>query len=126
MLHRAIATHRESPRPHRGLGNQRVQTLALIVVAMVSARTINLSHLAAEPPGSALVASTCRHLRRCFQYVRVARDWAPRATSSAPGGQDGSPTDTWQNPGSEPVSTRSETSSDQTQSRQSTPGANQH
>jgi hypothetical protein len=36
--------------------------LALIVAAMVSARTVNLGHLAAERPGTALVASTCgRH-----------------------------------------------------------------
>ena len=55
MLHRAIATLRDTLRPHLGLSKDRVETLALIVVAMVSARTVNLSHLAAERPGSALV-----------------------------------------------------------------------
>lgn len=76
MLHRAIATLRETLRPHLGLSKDRVETLALIVVAMVSARTVNLSHLAAERPGPALVASTYRRLQRFFQHVRLAPDWA--------------------------------------------------
>ncbi len=80
MLHRAIATLRDTLRPHLGLSKDRVETLALIVVAMVSARTVNLSHLAAERPGSTLVASTYRRLQRFFQYVQpgrdLGRDWA--------------------------------------------------
>jgi hypothetical protein len=84
MLHRAIATLRDTLRPHLGphlgLSKDRVETLALIVVAMVSARTVNLSHLAAERPGTTLVASTYRRLQRFFQYVRpgrdLERDWA--------------------------------------------------
>jgi hypothetical protein len=76
MLHRAIATLQETLRPHLGLSKDRVETLALIVVAMVSARTVNLSHLAAERPGSALIASTYRRLQRFFQHVRLGRDWA--------------------------------------------------
>jgi hypothetical protein len=76
MLHRAIATLRESLRPRLGLSKDRVETLALIVIAMVSARTVNLSHLAAERPGSVQVASTYRRLQRFFQHVRLGRDWA--------------------------------------------------
>ncbi|MEE8455300.1 MAG: IS4 family transposase [Limibaculum sp.] len=80
MLHRAIATLRDTLRPHLGLSKDRVETLALIVVAMVSARTVNLSHLAAERPGVTLVASTYRRLQRFFQYVQpgrdLGRDWA--------------------------------------------------
>lgn len=76
MLHRAIATLRDTLRPHLGLSKDRVETLALIVVAMVSARTVNLSHLAAERPGPAQVASTYRRLQRFFQHVRLGRDWA--------------------------------------------------
>jgi len=76
MLHRAIATLRDTLRPHLGLSKDRVETLALIVVAMVSARTVNLSHLAAERPGSVQVASTYRRLQRFFQHVRLGRDWA--------------------------------------------------
>ena len=76
MLQRAIATLGEALRPHLGLSKDRVETLALIVVAMVSARTVNLSHLAAERPGGALVASTYRRLQRFFQHVRLEHDWA--------------------------------------------------
>ena len=74
MLHRAIATLRDTLRPHLGLSKDRVETLALIVVAMVSARTVNLSHLAAERPGTTLVASTYRRLQRFFQHVRLGQD----------------------------------------------------
>ncbi len=84
MLHRAIATLRETLRPHLGLSKDRVETLALIVIAMVSARTVNLSHLAAERPGPARVASTYRRLQRFFQYVRLGQDWsAPLAARLA-------------------------------------------
>lgn len=76
MLRRAIATLRDTLCPHLGLSKDRVETLALIVVAMVSARTVNLSHLAAERPGTTLVASTYRRLQRFFQYVRLGQDWA--------------------------------------------------
>jgi DDE family transposase len=76
MLQRAIAALGETLRPHLGLSKDRVETLALIVVAMVSARTVNLSHLAAERPGGALVASTYRRLQRFFQHVRLEQDWA--------------------------------------------------
>lgn len=76
MLHRAIATLEERLRPHLVLSKDRLETLALIVVAMVSARTVNLSHLAAERPGPARVASTYRRLQRFFQHVRLGQDWA--------------------------------------------------
>jgi len=74
MLHRAIATLRDNLLLHLGLSKDRVETLALIVVAMVSARTVNLSHLAAERPGRVRVASTYRRLQRFFQHVRPGRD----------------------------------------------------
>ncbi len=52
---------------------------------MVSARTVNLSHLAAERPGSALVASTYRRLQRFFQHVRLGPDWAAPITAELAG-----------------------------------------
>lgn len=76
MLQRAIATLGETLRPHLGLSKDRVETLAMIVIGMVSARTVNLSHLAAERPGATLIASTYRRFQRFFQYVRLRRDWA--------------------------------------------------
>jgi hypothetical protein len=76
MLQRAIDALGETLRPHLGLSKDRIETLAMIVIAMVSARTVNLSHLASERPGTALVCSTYRRLQRFFQYVRLGRDWA--------------------------------------------------
>lgn len=43
---------------------------------MISARTVNLSHLACERPATALVASTYRRLQRFFQHVRLGADWS--------------------------------------------------
>jgi len=72
----AISALQSVLRPHVDLGKSRLETLCLIVVAMVSARTVNLSHLAAERPGAAQVASTYRRLQRFFQHVRLPQDWA--------------------------------------------------
>ena len=76
MLHDAIAALRERLRPHLNMSKDRAETLALIVIAMVSARTVNLSHLAAERPGAAKVASTYRRFQRFFQHVRLGLDWS--------------------------------------------------
>ncbi len=59
-----------------GLSKSRLETLCLIVVGMISARTVNLSHLACERPSTALVASTYRRLQRFFQHVRLGADWS--------------------------------------------------
>lgn len=75
MLHRAIATLESRLRSHVALSKDRRETLALLVVAMLSGRTVNLSHLAAERPGGALIASTYRRLQRFFQHVRLGQDW---------------------------------------------------
>ena len=42
---------------------------------MVSARTVNLGHIACERPGSVRTASTYRRLQRFFQHVRLGEDW---------------------------------------------------
>ena len=76
MPHRAITALQQILRPHLGLGKSRLETLCLIVVGMVSARTVNLSHLACERPTTALVASTYRRLQRFFQHVRLGADWS--------------------------------------------------
>lgn len=61
---------------HIGLGKARMETLCLLVAGIVSTRTVNLSHIAAERPGLARVASTYRRLQRFFQYVQLGDDWA--------------------------------------------------
>jgi hypothetical protein len=76
MPHRAITALQEILRPRVGLSKSRLETLCLVVVGMVSARTVNLSHLACELPTTALVASTYRRLQRFFQHVRLGSDWS--------------------------------------------------
>lgn len=76
MPHRAITALRGILRPHVALSKSRLETLCLIVVGMISARTVNLSHLASERPGTALIASTYRRLQRFFQHVTLEGDWA--------------------------------------------------
>lgn len=76
MLQRAIATLGETVRPYTGLSKDRSETLAMIVFGMVSARTVNLSHLASERPGTVQLASTYRRLQRFFQHVRLEQDWS--------------------------------------------------
>lgn len=76
MNHEAVSALQSLLTPHIALGKTRMETLCLIVVGMISARTVNLTHLAAERPGSALVASSYRRLQRFFQHVRLDADWA--------------------------------------------------
>lgn len=60
---------------HVSLGKTLLETLCLLVAGIVSTRTVNLSHIAAERPGRTLVASTCRRLQRFFQHVRLGDNW---------------------------------------------------
>ena len=76
MPHRAITALEGILCPHADLSKSRLETLCLIVVGIVSARTVNLSHLACERPTAALVASTYRRLQRFFQHVRLGADWS--------------------------------------------------
>ena len=76
MSHQAISALMGVLRPEIDLGKSRLETLCLIVIAMVSARSVNLSHLACERPGSVQTTSTYRRLQRFFQPVRLDEDWA--------------------------------------------------
>jgi hypothetical protein len=76
MLHRAIRALEGILSPHVSLSKSRLETLCLLVVGMVSARTVNLGHIACERPGTALTASTYRRLQRFFQHVRLGQDWS--------------------------------------------------
>ena len=75
MPHRAITALAGILQPRVGLSKSRMETLCLLVVGMVSARTVNLGHIACERPGSVLIASTYRRLQRFFQHVVLPRDW---------------------------------------------------
>ena len=76
MSHRAITALARTLQPRVGLGKSRLETMCLLIVGMVSARTVNLGHIACERPGSVLIASTYRRLQRFFQYAALPQDWA--------------------------------------------------
>ena len=76
MCHQAITALSRTLRGHVGLGKSRLETLCMLVVGMVGARTVNLGHIATEAGRGVLVASTYRRLQRFFQHVELDPDWA--------------------------------------------------
>lgn len=76
MVTKAITALAGKLSPHLALSNSRLETFCLLVVGMISARTVNLSHLACEMPTTAKVASTYRRLQRFFQHVDLGPDWS--------------------------------------------------
>tara|TARA_R110002110_G_C13360117_1_gene709373 strand:- start:5 stop:1114 length:1110 start_codon:yes stop_codon:yes gene_type:complete len=60
---------------HLCLNKSRIETLVVIIVGLVSARTVNLSHIACHFSSSAKHASNYRRLQRFFQHVRLDNDW---------------------------------------------------
>jgi hypothetical protein len=76
MSHAAIAALHKTLSPHVRLGKSRLETLCLLVTGMVSARSVNLSHVACERPGGVQIASTYRRLQRFFQHADLASDWS--------------------------------------------------
>ncbi len=75
MSHQLHATLQATLSPHLGLGKSRLETLSWLIVGLVNARTVNLSHLASQCSGAAQVASSYRRLQRFFQYVTLEGDW---------------------------------------------------
>lgn len=63
---------------HVQLSNDRRQTLAVLVLGLLNARTVNLTHLAGAFCGPAKLSSNYRRLQRFFQYVRLDPDWLAR------------------------------------------------
>jgi hypothetical protein len=60
------------------LSKSRLETLISVLIAMVSGRTVNLTHAACHLPGEALHASRYRRLQRFFQYVCLDQDVVAR------------------------------------------------
>ncbi|MGI9451329.1 MAG: hypothetical protein ACR2QH_11950 [Geminicoccaceae bacterium] len=60
---------------HLELGKSRLLTLSWLIIGLVNARTVNLSHVAAQCPGSAKVSFSYRRLQRFFQLVTLEGDW---------------------------------------------------
>jgi Transposase DDE domain len=65
-----------------GLSNDRRVTFCALLVGLISARTVNLSHLSGAFCGPAKLASNYRRLQRFFQYVRLDSDWLARTLVS--------------------------------------------
>lgn len=63
---------------HVDLSNDRRQTLAVLILGLIHARTVNLTHLAGAFCGPAKLSSNYRRLQRFFQYVRLDADWLAR------------------------------------------------
>jgi hypothetical protein len=76
MSHQAITALAQRLRGHVGLGKSRLDTLCMLVIGMVGARTVNLGHIATAAGRSVLIASTYRRLQRFFQHVDLDPDWA--------------------------------------------------
>lgn len=76
MNTRTLADLQKTLSPHIPLGKSRLETLCLIVLGVIGARTVNLTHIATERPCRAKVASTYRRLQRFFQHVALPEDWA--------------------------------------------------
>ena len=56
------------------LSKSRLLTLAVLIMGVAQARTVNLTHLASHVPGNATHASAYRRLQRFFQFVRLDTD----------------------------------------------------
>ncbi|WP_172330728.1 transposase [Mangrovicoccus sp. HB161399] len=72
---RALADLQKTLAPHVPLGKSRLETLSRILLGMIGAWTVNLTHVASERPGRAKAASTYRRLQRFFQHVERPDDW---------------------------------------------------
>jgi hypothetical protein len=76
MDQKTVAALAERVSSHVSLGNARRETLSLLVLGLLSARTTNLSVLACERDAPATTASTYRRLQRFFQHAEPGADWA--------------------------------------------------
>lgn len=76
MSHHAISALLHGLRAEIDVGKSRLETLCLIVIGMVSARSVNLSHIACERPGEVQTASGYRRLQRVFRHVSLDEDGA--------------------------------------------------
>jgi hypothetical protein len=76
MQFQALSILKNTLARHANLSNSRLETMCLLIMGMVNARTVNLSHLACEFPSKAKIESSYRRIQRFFQYVDLDEDWA--------------------------------------------------
>jgi hypothetical protein len=58
---------------HLELGKSRVQTLSWLIIGVINARTVNLSHVASQFAGAAQVSSSYRRVQRFFPACAAGR-----------------------------------------------------
>ena len=86
MESRLITTLSKYLAPLVDLGKSRLETLAMLTLGTISARTVNLSNIAPERGISGVqIASTYRRLQRFFQHVRLPKDWAAQVVAAMVG-----------------------------------------
>jgi len=76
MQNRIVTALAARLRAHLPLSKSRIETLCLVIVGAIGARTVNLGHVATERGGRVKPASTYRRLQRFFQFFALAPDWA--------------------------------------------------
>ena len=76
MYQKTVAALSDRVAPYVPLSNDRRETLGQLTLGLVSARTTNLSVLAAERIAWASTESTYRRYQRFFQFVELGEDWA--------------------------------------------------
>jgi hypothetical protein len=76
MQNRIVTALAARLRVHIPLSKSRLETLCLLIVGAIGARTVNLGHIATERASAAMPASTYRRLQRFFQHVRLDPDWS--------------------------------------------------
>ena len=81
MIPKALTTLKKRLSPHLGLSNSRLETMCFLIMGIVNARTVNLSHLACEFPTDSKVESTYRRLQRFFSMLTLARIGLPPCLS---------------------------------------------
>ena len=73
--------------PRVGVSKSRTETLAMLTLGMISARTVNLAHLAPERGLAGVkLASTYRRLQRFFQQACLPQDWVAGVIAGLSGG----------------------------------------
>ncbi len=64
---------------HLPLSKSRLEMLSGLIILLVNAHTVNLTHIAAQFSATAKTSSSYRRLQRFFQYVRFDEDWPAQA-----------------------------------------------
>ncbi len=87
MEKRMITALAEQFSGHVDLGKSRCETLGMLTLGILSARTVNLANVACERGAAGVeTASTYRRFQRFFQHVRLADDWAAPMIAGLVGG----------------------------------------